>query len=75
MNIQSKASKVLSALEELALVRRDDDSAFWVIDAGDLLDAWAEASDYRRYEIVPVHMTGEELGSRGISPGASRRRT
>ena len=58
---QSRASKVLSALEDRGLVRRDDDGAFRVIDPGDLLDAWADASDYRRYEIVPVHLTGEGI--------------
>lgn len=58
---QSRTSKVLAALQELALVRADDEGLH-VADPEGLLDAWADARDYRRQEIVPVHLSGEGIG-------------
>lgn len=55
---QPRASKVLAALEELALVRRDADGAYRVADSEALLGAWADVYSYRRQEIVPAHLSG-----------------
>ena len=58
---QPQTSKVLAALQELALVAPQEDGGFRVTDSEGLLDAWADAYSYRRQEIVPVHMTGEGI--------------
>jgi hypothetical protein len=58
---QPQTSKVLAALEQMALVRRHEDGTFVVTDPDGLLDAWADAYSYRRQEIVPVHMNGEGI--------------
>jgi len=58
---QPRASKVLGALEERALVERDQENRYRVRDADGLLDAWAAAYDYRRNEIVPVHVSGDGM--------------
>ena len=59
---QPRASKVLAALQELELVRREEDSTFRVVDPFDVVDAWADTYTYRRQEIVPLHVTGEGIG-------------
>lgn len=58
---QPRTSKVIAALEEMALVRREHDGSIRVTDPDGLLDAWADAYSYRRQEIVPVHMSGEGI--------------
>jgi hypothetical protein len=74
---QSRVSKVLSALGELALVRRDENGQYLVDDADALLHAWADVYSYRRQEVVPAHMSGsgielardlqDRLGSAGVA--------
>jgi DNA-binding transcriptional ArsR family regulator len=58
---QPQASKVLRALQEMALVARDDDGSLRVDDASALLDAWADAYRYSRQRIVPAHLSGEGI--------------
>ena len=58
---QPQASKVLAALQDMALVRKAEDG-FRVVDRAGLLDAWADAYRYGRNDIVPVHLNGEGIG-------------
>lgn len=58
---QPRASKVLSALQEMSLVRREDDGSVRPIDPAALLEAWADVYTYRRQEILPAHMTGDGI--------------
>jgi hypothetical protein len=58
---QPQASKVLSALQEMALVRRDDDGGLRVHDPDGLLDAWADAYRYGRQRIAPAHLSGDGI--------------
>jgi hypothetical protein len=58
---QSRASKVLTALDGLGLIRRSDDGALDVPHPEELLDAWADDYSYARQTIVPVHLTGDGM--------------
>lgn len=58
---QPRASKVLSALQEMSLVRREDGGSVHLLDPSALLDAWADIYSYRRQEILPAHMSGDGI--------------
>lgn len=64
---QPQASKALSALQEMALVERDEQGAYVVADAVALLDAWADAHRYSRLRIAPAHLSGDGIAlARGL---------
>jgi DNA-binding transcriptional ArsR family regulator len=59
---QPTVSRTLNRLRELGLVRQAEDRSYVVTSSRDLLDAWSEEYEYRRNQILPIHLTGAGIG-------------
>jgi hypothetical protein len=61
---EGHTSKIVHRLEEFKLIQRDEDGALNPSDPGHLLDAWLEAYDFSKHQIIKGHIaarSGEEL--------------
>ncbi|HEU5104544.1 MAG TPA: helix-turn-helix domain-containing protein [Solirubrobacterales bacterium] len=59
---QPTVSRTLTRLRDIGLVRQDEDRKYVVTSPRDLLDTWSEEYEYRRHEIIPIHLTGAGIG-------------